>query len=67
MRIIKETVITETNAKGHIVRRIRTIEEREYTDRDYDWDTMRGHGYVPNVRSNRIQDAYEDYLRSFEW
>lgn len=66
-RTIKETVITETTAKGRVVRRIRTVEEREYTDHDYDWDTMRGCGVCHNARSNRIQDAFEDYKRSLEW
>lgn len=67
MKTIKETIITEVNANGRIVRRIRTVEERNYTDRDYDWDTMRGYGYCQDVKSDRINEAYKDYQRSFDW
>lgn len=67
MKTIKETIITEVNEKGRVVRRIYTVEERERIDANYDWETMHGRGVVQNVRSNRIQDAYKDYLRSFDW
>lgn len=66
---IKKTTIVETKERGHVTRRvITTIETREtYTDRDYDWDTMRGAGRMADCPTRHIMDAYHDYRMSNEW
>lgn len=66
---IKKTTIVETKERGRVTRRvIATVENREsYTDRDYDWDTMRGAGRLTDCPMKHVMEAYLDYRMSNEW
>lgn len=66
---IKKTTIVETKERGRVTRHvITTIETREtYTDRDYDWDTMRGVGRMTTCPMSHIMEAYRDYRMTDEW
>lgn len=66
---IKETICTETDYRGRVIKRTRIVEEvASDTDRGYDYGTRYGERPAPrNVALGGIMAAYEDYLRSQEW
>ena len=66
---IKETICTEIDGRGRVVRRTRTIDiDESYTDRGYDYGTRYGEPATPRRSSlGRIMEAYEDYRRTEQW
>lgn len=66
---IKETVCTEIDERGRVIKRTRTIDiDETYTDRGYDFGTRYGDTASPRRSSfSRIVEAYEDYRRTEQW
>lgn len=66
---IKETICTEMDERGRIVKRTRTVEyEKSNTDFGYDHATRYGEYERPRQTSiHRIMEAYDDYCRSNQW
>jgi hypothetical protein len=66
---IKETIYTETDARGRIIKRTRTIEEYpDDIDRGYDYGTRYGgFGRCHEGSLNRIFAAYDDYRKTQQW
>lgn len=66
---IKETICTEFDERGRVVRRTRTVDVTESRmDRGYDYGTRYDRTGGPReVSSKRIYEAYEDYRNSCEW
>lgn len=66
---IKETICTEIDERGHVVKRTRTVETYEsVTDRGYDYGTICcGHGDPRRTSFGRIMEAYDDYRKSQQW
>ena len=66
---IKETICTEYDERGRLIRRTRTVdvlnseENRQYDDPS---DCF-GFGGVHRASSKRIHEAIEDYYMSKEW
>ena len=66
---IKETICTEIDDRGRVIKRTRTIDiDESYVDRGYDFGTRYGEIAGPRHTSfGRILEAYEDYRRSEQW
>lgn len=66
---IKETICTEVDNRGRVIKRTRTVEfEKPNTDFGYDYATRYGECERPRQTSfDRIMDAYEDYRRCEQW
>lgn len=66
---IKETIYTEIDERGRVIKRTRTIDiDESYTDRGYDFGTRYGEVAGPGRASfGRIMEAYEDYRRTEQW
>lgn len=66
---IKETICTELDERGRVIRRTRTVDvTKSDTDLGYDYGTRYGRPSSPReVSSKRIYEAYEDYRNSCEW
>lgn len=66
---IKETICTELDARGRVVKRSRTVdvvdffEDREPANRR----ERCGFGELHRTSSKRIYEAYEDYRMSNQW
>jgi hypothetical protein len=66
---IKETIYTEIDYRGRVIKRTRTVETYESdTDRGYDYGTTCcGYGSPRQSSFDRIYEAYDDYRKSREW
>lgn len=66
---IKETICTEVDARGRVIKRTRTVDVIDsYTDRDEsDRDGYRRFSDLHQASSKRIFEAYEDYRMSSQW
>lgn len=66
---IKETIYTETDYRGRVIKRTRIVETvASDAERGYDYGTRYGEYDVPrNTTFGRIMEAYEDYRRSEQW
>lgn len=66
---IKETICTEIDDRGNVVKRTRTVAVKDSnTDRGYDYGTRYGSFGNPRQSSyKRIYEAYEDYRDSKQW
>lgn len=66
---IKETICTEIDNRGRVIKRTRTIDiEEPDTDLGYDFGTRYGDYASPQRTSiNRIFEAYDDFRKSQQW
>lgn len=66
---IKETIYTEIDDRGYVVKCTRTVEAVDsFTDRGYDYGTRYGDYGNPRCTSiGRIMEAYDDYRKSQQW
>ena len=66
---IKETICTEIDDNGRVLKRTRTVDIEEYnTDFGYDYGTRyTGCGNPRQSSFGRIFDAYEDFRKSQQW
>ena len=66
---IKETIYTEIDYRGRVIKRTRTVETYESdTDRGYDYGTIYAGCDAPRRTSmDRILEAYDDYRKSQQW
>lgn len=66
---IKETICTEIDDRGRVIKRTRTIDiDESRTNRGYDYGTMYcGFGSPRQASIDRIMEAYDDYCKSNQW
>ena len=66
---IKETIYTELDSRGRVIKRTRTIDiDDPYIDRGYDFGTrFCGCGEPQQSSYKRIYEAYRDYRDSQQW
>lgn len=66
---IKETIYTEMDERGRVIKRTRTVDIEDHnTDLGYDYGTRFGDYGNPHQASiNRIFEAYHDYRNSQQW
>ena len=66
---IKETICTEIDDRGRVIRRTRTVDiEDSSTEFGYDYATIHGDYENPRRSSiSRIFEAYDDYRKSQQW
>ena len=66
---IKETIYTEIDDRGRVVKRTRTVETYESAmDRGYDYGTICcGRDEPRRTSFDRIMEAYDDYRKSQQW
>lgn len=64
-----ETIYTETDAQGRIIKRTHTIEKYpSNTDKGYDYGTKHcGCGCCHEASMKRIFEAHKDYRASQQW
>lgn len=64
----KETIYTEYDARGRVVKRTTTVEVFETErDRDYEERGYSRNGGLHRASSRRIREAIQDYRMSDEW
>ena len=67
---IKETIYTEVDRNGRVIRQSRTVEKIDNLDTDYGYDYATRHGvFNDNYKASfdRIYEAYDDYRKSQQW
>ena len=66
---IKETICTEIDERGRVIRRTRTVDiDDSNVERGYDYGTRYGEHVTPRHSSlDRIMEAYDEYRRSEQW
>jgi hypothetical protein len=62
---VKETICTEIDDRGRVIRRTRTVDLVDI-DRD-DFDECESSSGIHRTSSKRIREAVEDYYRTKEW
>lgn len=66
---IKETICTEMDERGRVIKRTRTVDIEDWnTDQGYDYGTRFGEYANPRQSSySRIFEAYDDFRKSQQW